>query len=43
MPYVVDNIETLKTMINAPMLAEIPFIEDIRTTNLAEFVDVNFI
>jgi len=43
MPYVVDNIETLKTMINAPMLAEIPFIEDIRTTNLAEFVDVSFI
>jgi len=42
MPYVVDNIETLKTMINAPMLAEIPFIEDIRITNLAEFVDVNF-
>jgi len=43
MPYAIDNIETLKTMISAPMLAEIPFIEDIRTTNLAEFVDVNFI
>ncbi|MEG3753518.1 dethiobiotin synthase [Psychromonas arctica] len=43
MPYVVDNIETLKTMINAPMLAEIPFIKGINTTNLAEFVDVSFI
>jgi len=43
MPYVVDNIETLKTMINAPMLAEIPFIKGIHTTNLAEFVDVSFI
>ncbi|MDN2662150.1 dethiobiotin synthase [Psychromonas sp. 14N.309.X.WAT.B.A12] len=43
MPYVVDNIETLKTMVNAPLLAEIKYMNDIESMDLAEFVDVTFI
>ena len=42
MPYVDKNIETLNAFIDAPLLAVIPFIDDIEKQDLSPFIRVNF-
>jgi len=42
MPYVQDNISTLKSFIKAPLLAGIPFLEDIEQQDLSSYVAVKF-
>lgn len=43
MPYAQENISSLKELINAPLLAEIPFIEQVETTNLSQYIQVDFV
>jgi len=43
MPYVQQNIGTLTDFINAPLLAEIPYLEDIEQQNLSQYINVAFI
>ncbi|TEW55214.1 dethiobiotin synthase [Psychromonas sp. RZ22] len=42
MPYVEQNIDTLSAYINAPLLAEIPFLQDINNQDLASYININF-
>jgi len=42
MPYVQDNISTLKSLIKAPLLAEIPFLKDIDEQELSSYIAVKF-
>lgn len=41
MPYAQDNIDSLKAMIKAPLLAEIPYLQD-KQQNLAKYIKVSF-
>lgn len=42
MPYVAQNIDTLKNYIKAPLLAEIPFLNNIEQQNLSQYIKVDF-
>ena len=42
MPYVEQNIDTLKEYINAPLLAEIPFLKNIVEQDLSSYINVDF-
>lgn len=42
MPYVAQNIDTLKNHIKAPLLAEIPFLNNIEQQDLSQYIKVNF-
>lgn len=42
MPFYQQNIDLLTHKINAPLLAEIPFIKETHTKKLADFVDFHF-
>lgn len=42
MPYVAQNINTLKSFINAPLLAEIPFLPNIEEQELSQYINVHF-
>lgn len=42
MPYAEQNIETLKAFIGAPLLAEIPFFNEIEKQNLSHLIKVDF-
>lgn len=41
MPYAQENIETLQAMIDAPLLAEIPYLNQVEN-NLAEYIQICF-
>ena len=43
MPYVKQNINTLKSFIKAPLLAEIPFLKNIEQQELSTYITVDFI
>ena len=42
MPYVEQNIETLTSFIDAPLLAEIPYLENIEQQDLSCYIDIDF-
>jgi len=42
MPYVEQNIETLTSFIHAPLLAEIPYLENIDQQDLSCYIDIDF-
>ena len=42
MPYVEQNINTLKEFIDAPLLGTIPFLGNINEQDLSLYIDVNF-
>jgi len=42
MPYVAQNINTLKNYIKAPLLAEIPFLQNIEQQDLSQYINVDF-
>jgi len=42
MPYVNENIATLKSFITEPLLAEIPYMDNIDKQNLADLCDIEF-
>ncbi|HEY5715194.1 MAG TPA: dethiobiotin synthase [Psychromonas sp.] len=42
MPYYAQNLETLKHKINAPMIAEIPYMNNVNQQDLSDFVNFNF-
>lgn len=42
MPYYQENLQILSTKIDAPMIAEIPYLDDIQQIDLAEFVSFTF-
>jgi len=42
MPYVQDNISTLNSLIKAPLIAEIPFLENINKQDLSSYIEVEF-
>jgi len=42
MPYAAENVATLKSMIAAPLLAEVPFKDDIDKQDLSSYFNVNF-
>ena len=42
MPYVEQNINTLKEFIDAPLLGTIPFLGNINEQDLSSYIDVNF-
>jgi len=42
MPYVEQNIETLKAFIGAPLFAEIPFLQNIVEQDLSSYINVDF-
>jgi dethiobiotin synthetase len=43
MPYVDENISTLKKALGAPLLAEIPFLDNIEQQDLSTYIKVDFI
>lgn len=43
MPYAEQNIMTLKEYINAPLLAEIPFLDNIEQQDLSSYIKIQFI
>jgi len=42
MPFYVHNLDMLKHKIKAPMIAEIPFLNDVNECDLSDFVDFDF-
>ena len=42
MPYVQQNINSLMTLINAPLLGEIPFLEDVDKQDLSTYINIEF-
>lgn len=42
MPYATQNITTLKHLINAPLIGEIPFLDDINERDLSNYINVEF-
>ena len=36
-----ENVATLKTMLHAPFLGEVPFLQDISPAVVAEFIDIS--
>jgi len=43
MPYVQQNIATLEAYINAPLIAEIPFLDNVEDQDLSKYICVDFI
>jgi dethiobiotin synthetase len=43
MPYYLQNLLFLKNKIDAPMIAEIPYLKDLKSTSLSQFVNLELI